>query len=66
MYVIKIDAAQCEACGDCVDTCPNELISLVEENGKQYALFTGNPDDCLGCYSCESACPEGALTITEL
>ena len=41
--------AKCEACADCVSTCPNELIALVEENGKQYAMFTGNPDDCIGC-----------------
>jgi 2-oxoglutarate ferredoxin oxidoreductase subunit delta len=66
MYVIKVDISKCEACGDCVDTCPSELIALVEENGAQYAMFTGSPDDCIGCYSCESACPEGALTVTEL
>jgi len=29
-------------------------------------MYTGNPDDCIGCYSCESACPEGSLVITEL
>ncbi len=66
MYVITIDKDKCEACGDCVDTCPTELIALVEENGKQFAMFTGNPDDCIGCMSCESACPEGSLTVTEL
>jgi len=37
-----------------------------EENGKQFAMFKGDPDDCIGCYSCESGCPEGAITITEL
>jgi NAD-dependent dihydropyrimidine dehydrogenase PreA subunit len=66
MYVIKVDVDKCEACGDCVDACPNELIALVEENGKKYAMYTGNPDDCIGCYSCESTCPEGSLTVTEL
>lgn len=66
MYVVTVDVAKCEACGDCVDTCPNELIALVEENGKQYAMFKGDPDECIGCYSCESGCGEGAITITEL
>jgi NAD-dependent dihydropyrimidine dehydrogenase PreA subunit len=66
MYVITVDVEKCEACGDCVDTCPSELIALVEENGKKYAMFTGDADECIGCYSCESACPDGAITITEL
>jgi NAD-dependent dihydropyrimidine dehydrogenase PreA subunit len=66
MYVITIDIEKCEACGDCVDTCPGEAISIVEEDGKKYAMYTGDPDDCLGCYSCEEVCEEGAVTITEL
>jgi NAD-dependent dihydropyrimidine dehydrogenase PreA subunit len=66
MYVVTVDVDKCEACGDCIDTCPNELIALVEENGKQYAMFSGEADDCIGCYSCESGCPEGAITITDL
>jgi NAD-dependent dihydropyrimidine dehydrogenase PreA subunit len=66
MYVVTIDVEKCQACGDCVDACPNELIALVEENGKQYAMFTGEAEDCIGCYSCESSCPEGSITITDL
>jgi ferredoxin len=66
MYVVTVDVAKCEACGDCVDSCPSELIAMVEENGKQYAMFTGDPDECIACYACESACNEGAVTVTEL
>ncbi len=65
MYIIHIDAEICEGCGDCVSTCPSELISLIEQNGTKVASYTGAVDDCLGCYSCESSCPNGALTITE-
>jgi len=39
---------------------------LVEDDGKKYAMFKGDPDDCIGCYSCESSCEQGAVTITEL
>jgi NAD-dependent dihydropyrimidine dehydrogenase PreA subunit len=66
MYVVTIDIEKCEACGDCVDTCPTEVITMVEENGRKYAMYSGEPDDCLGCYSCEEVCEEGAVTITEL
>ena len=66
MYIITIDIDKCEACGDCVDTCPSEAIAIVEEDGKKYAMYTGEPDDCLGCYSCEEVCEEGAVTITEM
>jgi NAD-dependent dihydropyrimidine dehydrogenase PreA subunit len=47
-----------------VDNCPQEAIAIVEENGKKYAMYTGGPDDCIGCMSCET-CEEGAVTITE-
>jgi len=66
MYVITVDVDKCEACGDCVDACPNELMALVEDDGKKYAMFKVDPDDCIGCYSCESSCEQGAVTITEL
>lgn len=66
MYVVTVDVEKCQGCGDCVDACPNELIALVEENGKQFAMYKGDAEECIGCYSCESTCPEGSITITEL
>lgn len=66
MYIVTIDIDKCEACGDCVDTCPGEAIAIVEEDGKKYAMYTEEPDDCLGCLSCEEVCEEGAVTVTEL
>jgi NAD-dependent dihydropyrimidine dehydrogenase PreA subunit len=66
MYIVTIDMDKCQACGDCVDTCPAESIAIVEEDGKKYAMFSGDPDDCLGCMSCEEVCEEGAVTVTEM
>ena len=40
--------------------------SNLAQGGKQYAMFKGDPDDCIACYACESACNEGAVTVTEL
>lgn len=65
MYIVTIDVDKCEACGECVDICATEALALVEEDGRKYAMFTGEPDDCLGCLSCEEVCEEGAVTVTE-
>lgn len=66
MFVVTVDVEKCQACADCVDTCPNELMVMVEEGGKRFAMYKGDPDECIGCYTCESTCAEGAVTITEL
>ena len=65
MYIVTVDTDKCEACGDCVDTCPNESFVLVEEGGRQYAQYTGD-DDCIGCESCVAVCPTEAITLTEM
>lgn len=65
MFIVEIDIEKCGACADCVENCPEELIAIVEEDGKKFAMFTGDPDACSGCLSCESSCEEGAVTITE-
>ena len=48
-YKVIVDIEQCEGCGDCVDACPDELIELQEKDGKKIAVFSGDPEDCLGC-----------------
>lgn len=66
MYIVTIDVDKCQACGECVDTCPGEVLALVEQDGKKVAVLTGDPDECLGCLSCEEVCEEGAVTVTEV
>ncbi len=65
-YLVKVDTELCEGCGDCISTCPTELLALVEEGATKYAIYKGDPDECIGCFSCESTCPNGSITITEI
>jgi NAD-dependent dihydropyrimidine dehydrogenase PreA subunit len=64
MFAINIDLEKCEGCGDCVEICPSEVLSVVEENGKKFAKVS-NEEECIGCMACEDACEEGSLTVTE-
>ncbi len=65
-YLVKVDTDICEGCGDCITTCPTELLALVEDGATKYAIYKGDPDECIGCFSCESTCPNGSITITEI
>ena len=49
----------CNACQECIDTCPVEAISMVD--GKAQV----DPDECTECYACVDPCPEDAITIDE-
>ncbi|MEW5871862.1 MAG: 4Fe-4S dicluster domain-containing protein [Chloroflexota bacterium] len=66
MYLVTIDTEKCQGCGDCVENCAVQMLSLVEEDGRMVATFEGDPSECLGCLSCEESCEEGAITVTEI
>jgi len=61
MYLPRISEDKCKQCGECVDVCPADVLS-VDENTTTVA----NPQDCLGCESCVSVCPEEAITVEEI
>jgi len=54
MFIITIAIDKCKACSDCIENCPQQAITMIEEDGKKYAMYTGSPDDCIGCMSCET------------
>ena len=51
----KVDISKCTACETCIETCPNEAISIVDG----YAYI--DPEECIECGSCFSECPEDAI-----
>jgi NAD-dependent dihydropyrimidine dehydrogenase PreA subunit len=58
--VMKVDLEKCTGCGDCLEACTNQAISLYA--GKAAI----DPDTCLDCGACVEACPVGAISQAEL
>lgn len=65
MYKITIDWDKCQACGDCIDTCPSEVLVMAQKDGKDVAA-AAKPEDCIGCESCVAGCPEEAINVEEV
>ena len=50
--------ASCVSCGQCVENCPAEAISLEEERQAEI-----QPERCIGCAECIAVCPNEAIEI---
>ena len=56
-YYSKVDANFCVGCGECVDSCSMEALSLVNE------IAIVDYDRCIGCGVCVSRCPSSAIVL---
>lgn len=54
-----VDKAKCNACEECIDSCPTEVISMVD--GAAWV----NPEECIDCEACVDACPEEAISMVD-
>lgn len=52
----KIKSRKCDACEDCLETCPTDAIILHPK-----PMIDG--DKCIGCASCVAVCKQKAVTI---
>ena len=52
----KVDKEKCNGCESCVEECPSEAISMVEDKAEI------NPDTCTDCGVCVDTCPTEAIT----
>ena len=60
--IIQIDEALCNGCGQCIPSCPEQAIQLVETSkGIKARLVKELYCDGLG--ACLGTCPTGALTV---
>lgn len=58
---------QCTGCGNCIASCPGQLLALSEKSiqgDKRYAVLK-NAEDCIGCGRCAVMCTAGAVWMSK-
>ena len=53
----RVEAAECTGCGICVDACPMETITLVDD------IASIDETRCIGCGVCSYQCPVSAIQL---
>ena len=61
MAIERIDEEICIGCGDCVNSCPMDVIRMDEESDKAVIRYG---EDCMNCEQCVLDCPVDAITVT--
>ena len=59
---IIIDTHICQACWECVKSCPKSVLGKVNILGIHKHAIAKNATDCIGCYKCVKTCPHGAIS----
>jgi 2-oxoglutarate ferredoxin oxidoreductase subunit delta len=61
---VAVDIETCKGCELCIESCPQESLSLSKEINKQgyhYAVLV--QDNCTGCVNCALVCPDAVITV---
>ena len=56
-FEVAIDESSCTGCGDCLERCSMEALSLVDD------VVVVKKEHCVGCGNCVSACPTETLSM---
>ena len=54
---VVIDKEACTGCEACIETCPTEALSMVDDKA------VCNDDECVDCGVCLEACPVEAISL---
>ena len=57
----KVKRKLCIGCGQCLDHCAHQAISLIDAEGEDKAFI--DPKKCVGCAECVRVCPQGAVMV---
>jgi heterodisulfide reductase subunit A-like polyferredoxin len=52
-----VDLAKCNACGECIQSCPLDAITMQDS----HAVI--DPETCGDCGACVDACPNQAISV---
>jgi NAD-dependent dihydropyrimidine dehydrogenase PreA subunit len=58
--IIKIDETKCNGCGECIPTCPEGAIQVIDGKARLVSDLV-----CDGLGACLGHCPQGAISIEE-
>ncbi len=59
----RVDAVECTGCGECIQTCPNNVFALDKQAGR---VEVANPDNCVVlCDKCAPFCPQEAIAFPD-
>ena len=59
---ILIETHICQACWECVEACPKNVLGKVNILGIHKHAIVKNSANCIGCYKCIKTCPNGAIS----
>ena len=57
---IWANTRRCEACWQCIDACPKQVIGKIGFLWHKHIIFK-NGENCTGCKKCIKTCPTGVF-----